>query len=206
MRREFDHIKKSRGYFKEGLSLLGRSKKSFPEIESALRQNLELTVGLAGKAKNQNGEEPGKAIALHLKWQYKYIEFLVADNSQGLPLLLEAEELLSVLPYGVTGDDPSTLAMVEDLYLALTRLLLDEKRFAEALMFSEKGRQQLLVALRPELELIDEDRRSYYDEFSSYADRFLLAVKLESQGKGEGWRPRRVSAASCARRWRSSAS
>ena len=62
------------------------------------------------------------------------------------------------------GRDPSTLSIVEDLYFALTGLLFDEEKLADALIFSEKGRQQLLVALRPELELIDEDRRNYYDE------------------------------------------
>ncbi len=75
--------------------------------------------------------------------------------------------------------------MVEDLYHALTRLLYDEKKFAEALILSEKGRQQLLVALRPPLEFIDEDRRSYYDELISYADRFLTAASLEMEGKGD---------------------
>ena len=185
LRQDFDHIKKSRSYFEEGLSLLSQSKKSFPEIESILRQNLELTVGLAGKSKDQKGEESKKVIPLHLEWQYKYVESLVADDSERMPLLLEAEKLLSALPYGVTGKDFSTLSMIEDLYLAITRLLIDEKRFAEALTFSEKGGQKLLVVLRPELKLIDEDRRNYYDELSSYARRYLLAAELESQGKGE---------------------
>jgi len=187
LRRDFDHIKQSRNYFAEGLSLIGQSKKSFPEIESALSQNLELTTRLAGEARDQKqkGNEPEKIIPRHLKWQYKYIESLVASPSQRLPLLLEAEALLAELPYGVIGDDSSTLSIVEDLYFALARLLIDEKRFAEALMYSEKGRAQLLVALRPELELIDEDRRNYYDELVSYKERFLLAAQLESEGKGD---------------------
>jgi len=187
MRSDFVHVKQSRSYFEEGLSLLGQSKKSFPEIESALRQNLELTIRLAGKAKDekQKGKEPAKVTPHHLDWQFKYIESLVVDASQRLPLLLKAEKLLARLPYGVMGNDSSTLSMMEDLYLAITRLLFDEKKFAEALIFSEKGRQQLLVVLRPELELIDEDRRNYYDELSSYADRYLLATELESQGRGE---------------------
>ncbi len=187
MRRDFNHVKQSRDYFKEGLVLAGQSKKSFPEIESTLQQNLELTTQLAGVAKDQNqtAKAPERVIPVYLKWQYKYIESLVVDASERLPLLLEAENLLATLPYGVVGNDFSTLSMVEDLYLAITRLLIDEKKFAEALILAEKGREQLLVALRPKLELVDEDQRNYYDELTSYAERFRLAADMESQGKGE---------------------
>jgi CHAT domain-containing protein/Tol biopolymer transport system component/Tfp pilus assembly protein PilF len=185
LRQDYDYVKRSRSYFEEGLALHSKSKKSFPKLEAVLQQNLKLTIGLAGEEKGKKTEEPAKVQPLHLKWQYKYIESLVADASGRLPLLLEAENLLSALPYGVLANDFSTLAMVEDLYHALTRLLYDEKKFAEALFFSEKGRQQLLVALRPELEFIDEDRRNYYDELISYADRFLTATSLEMEGKGD---------------------
>jgi CHAT domain-containing protein/Tol biopolymer transport system component/Tfp pilus assembly protein PilF len=185
LQRDYDYVKRSQNYFEEGLALLGQSKKPFPELKAVLQQNLELTVGLAGKPKDTDKTEPVKIPPRHLKWQYKYIESLVAEPSQRLPLLLEAESLLSALPYGVLADDFSTLAMVEDLYLALTRYLYDAKKFAEALVFSEKGRQQLLVALRPELAFVDEDRRNYYDELISYADRFLTADSLEMEGKGD---------------------
>jgi CHAT domain-containing protein/Tol biopolymer transport system component/Tfp pilus assembly protein PilF len=185
LRQGYDYVKKSRSYFEEGLALHSKSKKSFPELEAVLQQNLALTTRLAGKEKDKKTEETEKVPPLHLKWQYKYIESLVAEPAQRLPLLLEAEQLLAALPYGVLANDFSTLAMVEDLYLALTRLLYDEKKFAEALVFSEKGRQQLLVALRPELEFVDEDRRNYYDELISYADRFLTASSLEMEGKGD---------------------
>ncbi len=187
MKRDFDHVKQSRNYFAEGLSRIAQSKKSFPEIEPVLTQNLELAIQLAGEPKDptQNDKEPERIIPRHLEWQYKYIEYLVAPLPRRLPLLLEAENLLAQLPYGVIGHDSSTLSMVEDLYFGLTDLLFEEKKLAEALVFSEKGRQFLLVALRPELELVDEDRRNYYDELSSYSSRFLLAADLESQGKSE---------------------
>jgi CHAT domain-containing protein/Tol biopolymer transport system component/Tfp pilus assembly protein PilF len=191
LRNDFDHVKQSRNYFAQGLSLIAESKKSFPEIEAALKQNLKLANQLAEgttdetKKQAQKDKEPEQIIPRQFEWQYKYIESLVATLPKRLPLLLDAEKLLEELPYGVIGRDPSTLSMVEDLYFALTGLLFDEEKLAESLKFSEKGRQQLLVALRPELELVDEDRRNYYDELSSYASRFLLAADLESQGKGE---------------------
>ncbi|VAX32844.1 hypothetical protein MNBD_NITROSPINAE05-1011, partial [hydrothermal vent metagenome] len=141
----------------------------------------------ANEAKDQaqTGDVPEKNIPPHRLWQYKYIESLVASLPERLPLLLDAEKLLADLPYGVIGHDTSTLSMVEDLYFALTGLLFDDGKLAEALIFSEKGRQLLLVALRPELELVDEDRRNYYDELSSYSERYLLAADLEAQGKGD---------------------
>ncbi|GJL77674.1 MAG: hypothetical protein NPINA01_06630 [Nitrospinaceae bacterium] len=185
LRQDLDYIKRSRNYFEEGLSLLSKSKKSFPELETVLRQNLDLTVGLTGKEKGKAKGETENVPPPQLKWKYKYIESLIAEPSKRLPLLLEAEQLLAALPYGVVSKDFSTLAMVEDLYLALTRLLYDEKEFPGALLFSEKGRQQLLLALRPELELIDEDRRNYYDELSGYAGRYLTAASLEAQGMGD---------------------
>jgi len=185
LRQDYDYVKRSRNYFEEGLTLHAKSKKKFPELQAVLQQNLELTARLAGKEKDEKTKEPEKVQPLHLKWQYKYIESLVVEPSLRLPVLLEAENLLSALPYGVLADDFSTLAMVEDLYLALTRLLYDEKKFAEALLFSEKGRQQLLVALRPKLAFVDEDRRNYYDELVGYADRFLTASSLEMEGRGD---------------------
>jgi CHAT domain-containing protein/Tol biopolymer transport system component/Tfp pilus assembly protein PilF len=185
LRQDYDYIKRSRSHFEEGIALLSKSKKSFPELETVLQQNLALTVGLVGKEKDTEKKEPEKVQPPHLRWQYKYIESLVAEPSQRLPVLLEAERLLAALPYGVVSRDFSTLAMVEDLYLALTRLLYDEEKFSEALVFSEKGRQQLLVALRPGLDLIDEDRRNYYDELSGYASRYLASASLEMEGKGD---------------------
>ena len=185
LRQDFDHVKKSRQNFEEGLSLLLQSKKEFPKLESALKQNLELTTRLTGAEKTDPKKQAVIAPPVQLEWQYRYIESLVVRPSQRLPLLLEAEKRLAALPTGVLANDSSTLSMVEDLYLALTRLLFEKKQFVEALVYSEKGRQQLLVALRPELELVDEDRRSYYDELISYAGRYLTAASLERQDKAE---------------------
>ncbi|VAX26664.1 hypothetical protein MNBD_NITROSPINAE05-713, partial [hydrothermal vent metagenome] len=100
LKRDFDHVRQSREYFSQGLARIAKSKESFPEIESALRQNLELAVRLAGGTANeakdqaQTGDAPEKNIPPHRLWQYKYIESLVASLPERLPLLLDAEKLL----------------------------------------------------------------------------------------------------------------
>lgn len=185
LRRDYDYVKKSRKYFEEGLALLRQSKKSFPRLESVLRRNLELASRLAGKEKVGLKKKSAAVPAVQLQWQYRYIESLVADPSRRLPLLLDAEKLLSALPAGALAMDFSTLAMMEDLYLAITRLLHDKKKFIEALVFSEKGLQRLLVALRPELDMIDEDRRNYYDELIGHSGRYLSAAFLERRDRAE---------------------
>ena len=185
--KNFAQVKKSLSSFEEALSLIQKSRKPLPAMESAIRQNLQLAKSLAGKKDStpKEGEEPEAVPAEHFQWQYKYLQSLIAEPAQRLAILLEAEALLFRLPYGVVPSDSSTLSMVEDLYQGITRLLFDEGKFADALIFSERGSQQLLVLLRPDLELVDEDRKSYYDELTSYAGRFRAAALAEAQGKAE---------------------
>ncbi|MFQ5449767.1 MAG: CHAT domain-containing protein [Nitrospinaceae bacterium] len=163
-------VNQSIRYFEEGLSLLRQSGLPRDKMEPALKQNLELTYYLAGR-KGEARENPSPPERPAMRWKRKYIDSLMAPPEKRLPLLLEAEGLLSRLPFGAVGKDSSTLALLEDLYLAITRVLFDKKQFARALHFSEKGHQQLLLSLRPSFYPVNEDRRSFVDELSGYAKR-----------------------------------
>ena len=129
----------------------------------AVWQNLQWTRYLAGiKTDRQN-------VSLKDRWQSVYSRAGKADGPERLALLIEAEQELSRLPYGWL--DRSQLALVEQLYDDLVSILFEQEEYSKALMFSEKGKMQVLQALAPPLKFTNEDRQAYYDEIVAYSSQ-----------------------------------
>lgn len=170
LRKEYDLLRKSLRYFEDAFTAARRDLKGFRNLETGLKQNVGLARYLIGR---RAGVGVADYSPLRFQWQFKYLESLQAEKVKRLPLLLEAEKSLSRFP--VLPENAVSRSMMEELYLSLTQLLFEQKKFSEALHFSEKGTQQALISLRQELPLKFEnkDRRKYYDEVKSYAARAL---------------------------------
>jgi CHAT domain-containing protein/Tfp pilus assembly protein PilF len=127
----------------------------------AIWQNLQWTRYLAGMQPEKNSP------SVKDLWQSLYLKAIQADESHRLPLLLEAEKELSRLPYGWL--ERSALALIERLYEDIVSHFFRQEKFAPALMFSEKGKKLVQMALAPPLHFSDEDQQAYFDEIISYS-------------------------------------
>ena len=137
----------------------------------AVWQNMQWTRYLAGL-------EPIKKVpSIKDRWQFLYLKAKQADEASRLSLLLEAEKELSRLPYRWL--ERSVLALTEQLYEDIVFQLFDQEEFASALMFSEKGKKQVYMALAPPLNFSDGDRQAYYDEIVSFSRRLKLTPDEE---------------------------
>ncbi len=186
LKREADYVSRSRAYFAEAREILEKADGKHEALKRALAQNLLLTQRLSGDAKAAPAAETPPP--WYLDWRYRYQESLVAAPKERFRLLMEAEALLSGLPYGLVATNSSTLTLVEDLYRTLTRFFFDAKQYDEALYYSEKGRQQLLILLRPEIELTNEERRTFYEDLSDYAVRLKETTGEDAQEEREAIR------------------
>lgn len=189
LQKDRDYLKKSLSYFDAALGAVRSELKGSVQqkLETGLRQNFELTRYLAGnKKEDKPATAPGNEL-LHFQWQFKYLESLQKEKSQRLPLLVEAEKSLSRLPYGLLAPDPVSRVMLEELYLSLTQILFEQKRYQEALYYSEKGTQQLLISLRQEVPMRfkTEERRKYHEEVRSYANRIRALSSREGQMRAD---------------------
>lgn len=161
-------IGQSVDYFQAALADLKKYELKLPGVETAVRQNLELAQALSGK----KGKEPeALQIPLEAEWQFRYIASLTVGGPKRLEILLDAERLLSRLPYGLITTDSSSLSLQEDLYHSITRILFDKKQYAEALRFSEKGKLRLLISLNPPFQFKVESRIANFSEIEGYAER-----------------------------------
>ncbi len=184
LKRQADYVKRSQAYFNEAEALLDKAEGDHQELKRAIAQNKLLAEKLTGSAKKAQaaaGPPPW-----YLDWRYRYQESLVAPPKERFRLLMEAESLLSGLPYGLVENTPSTLILVEDLYRTLTQFLFNAERYDEALHYSEKGRQQLIILLRPEVQLNNnEERRTFYEDLSAYAERLKEARGEDAEEERE---------------------
>ncbi|MEK9627702.1 MAG: tetratricopeptide repeat protein [Nitrospinota bacterium] len=164
LRKSSKNINQSIQHFETALKLAnGDAAKFLPEI----KQNLELVRNFAGvKDKKEPWVPP-----LSIRWQFVYLDSLRLDSSKRLPRLLDAEKELSRLPYGAIPSDRSTLAMVEQLYMEITSRLFEQKKYREALIYSEKGKKQIIQALAPQYQFSNEEREAYFNEIAGYADK-----------------------------------
>ncbi|MBI4389853.1 MAG: CHAT domain-containing protein [Nitrospinae bacterium] len=187
MVKEYGYLKESRRYFEEALASARANFKGAQLVgmETALKQNLELTDRLAGaKAKDKEvaGRLPTEDELLRFEWQFEYLDSLEAGEQERTAILLNAEKSLSRLPYGLLPSTPAERAMAEELYLSLVRSLFERKQFGEALYYSEKGLQRALASFRQDLrfKFQNKDRAAYYEEIVNYA---RLARDLANGGK-----------------------
>ncbi|MBT3511209.1 MAG: tetratricopeptide repeat protein [Nitrospina sp.] len=166
---QWESVQKSIRNFELALAVAGQVKPN--KLVGAIWQNLEWTRYLAGM-------KPDNHIAsIKDRWQSTYSLAKQSVEVDRLSLLLEAEKELSRLPYGWV--DRSVLALVEQLYEDIVSLLFSQKKFSSALMFSEKGKKQVQMALAPPLRFSDEDRQVYLDEIVSFSK--LLKTTPEEQ-------------------------
>lgn len=163
LKRQWENIQKSVHHFELAL-VQARQKKQ----ASMIWQNLQWTRYLIGV---KPGEEK-PALSIKERWQSIYLQAKQSEEG-ALPLLLKAEKELSRLPYG--WGDRSSLALVEQLYADITFRLFEQEKFASALMFSEKGKKQVQIALAPQISFSDEDRQAYMDEIVTFSQRLKSA-------------------------------
>ncbi len=150
LEKEYSYIKKSRNYFEQALALT-REKLKNPlrqKLESALLQNLELADSLTGRTeRKEDASALSDSIVINSNWQFRFLEYFEAEGEEKAASLLAAEEELSRLPFGMLPDAAPSRTMMEELYLSLVRYYFEGKQYSNALHYSEKGLQQILVSL-----------------------------------------------------------
>ena len=159
---EFQNAKRSNQYFEQALSLLSEPRLQTDPLTMAIRQNLELSHSLMGNKPAEKSIFP----SAEFKWQYIFVESLLKEDEEKLEALKEADRLLSELPYSLIPNDPSSLSLMNDLYCSLTEASFSAGEMEQALIFSEKGRQLQLIALRPKLEFTDDALLEYAEEIN----------------------------------------
>ena len=167
LKNKWESIQKSIRNFELALDYGKKVGKKYHEVW----QNLQWTRYLAGMK-----SDPQK-LSIKKRWQTLFSKAKQTDGADRLPLLLKAEKELSRLPYRWL--DRSVLALVEQLYEDIVFLLFKQEKFASALMFSEKGKKQIQIALAPMLHFSEEDRQAYYDEIITYSGRLKSASEEE---------------------------
>ena len=177
LKQEQGWMEKSIRRFRDALILLEQSNLPKEPYEPTLRHNLELTKYLAGNTT----ESPEKIYPAGRQWQLLYLQALMVAGENRLKLLMESEQLFSQQPPQWNSNEKALLGMQEDLYQAITGALFKERRFTEALNYSEKGRQQLLVRLRPEPLFSSEDRVAYQEAFLSYSKQASETASQEEE-------------------------
>ncbi len=164
LRNNMTRIGKSIQHFEAALELAKENaEKYFPKI----KQNLELTRHLAGMKDNRATWIP----PLSVRWQFVYLDALRSESAKRLSRLLDAEKELAHLPYRAIPSDRSTLAMIEQLYQEITSKLFEQKKYSEALLFSEKGKKRIIQALAPSYQFASEERQEYFNEIKTYASQ-----------------------------------
>jgi CHAT domain-containing protein/Tol biopolymer transport system component/Tfp pilus assembly protein PilF len=158
---QWGSIQKSIRNFELALAVVGQGETS--KQAGAIWQNLQWTRYLAGMKPDSH------VLSVKDRWQSIYSSAKQATEVEHLALLLEAEKELSRLPYGWV--DRSVLPLVEQLYEDIVFLLFNQEKFSAALMFSEKGKKQVHMALAPPLRFSGEDRQAYFDEIISFSQR-----------------------------------
>jgi CHAT domain-containing protein/Tol biopolymer transport system component len=157
-------IKKSIQHFETALELAkGDAAKYLPKI----KQNLELTRHLAGMKEKKSPWMP----PLSVRWQFFYLDALRLEGPKRFYRLLDAEKELARLPYRAIPKDRSTLAMMEQLYQEITSKLFEQKKYSEALLFSEKGKKRIVQTLAPSYKFSGEERQEYFNEIKTYANQ-----------------------------------
>jgi CHAT domain-containing protein len=162
-------IKKSIQHFEAALEL-AKGNAYFPKI----KQNLELTRHLAGMKEKKTPWIP----SLSVRWQFYYLDALRLEGAKRFSRLLDAEKELARLPYRAIPSDRSTLAIIEQLYQEITSNLFEQKKYGEALLFSEKGKKRIVQALAPSYKFSGEERQEYFNEIKTYAKQ-LSSLEVE---------------------------
>lgn len=181
LRKNNSDIKKSIQHFELALEL---AKGEAEKYWSAIKQNLDLTRNLAGVKSDSTPWVP----PVEIRWQYIYLDALRIESSKRLERLLDAEKELTRLPYRTIASDRSTLAMIELLYQEITSGLFEQKKYGEAFIFSEKGKKQITQALAPQYKFSGEDRKEYFNEIGTYAEKLSSVEGEEAESVLEEYR------------------
>ncbi len=166
---DFHNSQRSAQYFEQGLSLVSKPNSKAENLAATIRQNLELARLLIGEKSELNDLPPPAS----LQWQYSFIQSLLQEGEEKLQSLTKADQLLSQLPYSLIPKDTSSLSLMNDLYRSLTEFYFTAGKMEQALVFSEKGRQLQLIAMRPALTIEDENQLEYAEEI----ERISLEAK-----------------------------
>jgi len=174
LRNNMTRIGKSIQHFEAAIELaVGDAEKYLPKI----KHNLELTRHLAGMKDTSTKWMP----PLSVRWQFVYLDALRLENAKRLSRLLDAEKELARLPYRAVSSDRSTLAMIEQLYEDITSKLFEQKKYSEALLFSEKGKKRIIQALAPSYQFASEERQEYFNEIKTYAKQLSSLAREEAE-------------------------
>jgi CHAT domain-containing protein/Tfp pilus assembly protein PilF len=186
LKNEVDNLNLAAQNFKEAIKNI-EAAKDIPqkkEMLAALKQNLKLTKNFENSAKKTNSNTAPTDPAFSIRWQHRYLKALQsASSKEKLSLFLESEKLFSKIPYGFSPLKDDGITMLAQLYQDITAAYFEEKRFAEALFFSEKGSRQLAIAnhqIFPK-NFSNEDRQMYWDELKTFPDRLRKAVEGTSE-------------------------
>jgi CHAT domain-containing protein len=174
LRNNMTRIGKSIQHFEAALELAKEdAEKYLPKI----KQNLVLTRYLAGMEKKKTPWIP----PLSVRWQFVYLDALRLESAKRVSRLLDAEKELARLPYRAVPSDRSTLAMIEQLYQEITAKLFEQKKYSEALLFSEKGKKAIIQALAPSYQFASEERQEYFNEIKTYARQLPSLEKEDAE-------------------------
>jgi CHAT domain-containing protein len=173
---------KSAAALEEGLKLLdSRSVAGQPHLRQALGQNIALSRSLLGGG--PKGAPDPAPVAPAWLWRTLYQAALTASEGERLDRLREAERELDRLPAVFLVRDAPGVKLMEDLYRELTASLFAAGSIEEALRFSEKGRQQALLARQPRLKFEDADRQAYQDEIDSLGGRLRTLAEAAEEAE-----------------------
>jgi CHAT domain-containing protein len=172
LRNNMTRIEKSIQHFEAALEL-AKGDAYFPKI----KQNLELTRHLAGMKDKKVPWMP----SLSVRWQFFYLDALRLEGPKRLSRLLDAEKELARLPYRAIPSDRSTLAMIEQLYQEITSKLFEQKKYSDALLFSEKGKKRIVQTLTPSYKFSDEERQEYFNEIKTYAKQLSSLEVVDAE-------------------------
>lgn len=162
LRDSIKNINQSIRHFETALELASDANKIY---QAPIWQNLVVMRRLGGVDSKMEPWVP----PLASRWQFVYLDAMrLADR---LPRLLEAEKALTRLPYGAISSDRSTLALIEQLYQEITLRLFEQEKYSEALVFSEKGKKQIINALAPGYQFASEERKEYFSEIKKFAEQ-----------------------------------
>ena len=160
--RVFRNAQRCIQYFEQALAVLSERDPQTAELSVMIRQNLNLIHNLIGTKSQTEVIQP----PVPLRWQYHFVQSLFKEGEENLQALETADHLLSQLPYSLIPKDEPSLALMSDLYRSLTEAYFSAGKMEQSLIFSEKGRQLQLIALRPALDFEDATRAEYAEEIN----------------------------------------
>ncbi|PIQ95534.1 MAG: hypothetical protein COV67_14365, partial [Nitrospinae bacterium CG11_big_fil_rev_8_21_14_0_20_56_8] len=184
--RSRENLKRAGEYFEAALDRMEARRISDPDMRLALVQNRDLIRQWIGGEKRV--EEPAEGqmevpaeFPFSLRWQFKYLEAVGLTGEERQKVLFEAEELLDKLPFNLRPKDRPSLALEQALYQDIVEELFDGQKFSEALFYSEKGRQQVMVSLLPPVKLKNGERAEFFQALNQVADEIApLAADPEA--------------------------